>query len=42
MEKLKWHTAQRKVNDLVPQDVNPRKISDKQMSDLKRVWLNLI
>ncbi len=36
MEKLQWHTAQRKVNNLVPQDVNPRKIDDKQMSDLKK------
>jgi DNA modification methylase len=36
MEKLQWHTVQKKVNDLVPQDVNPRKINDKQMSDLKK------
>ena len=36
MEKLQWYTAQKRVNDLVPQDVNPRKISDKQMSDLKK------
>ena len=35
-EKLQWYTAQRKVNDLVPQEVNPRKINDKQMSDLKK------
>lgn len=34
--KLVWATTQKKVNDLVPQEVNPRKISDKQMSDLKR------
>lgn len=34
--KLLWTTIQRKVNDLVPQDINPRKMSDKQMSDLKR------
>lgn len=33
--KLEWHTVQRKVNDLIPQEINPRKISEKQMSDLK-------
>lgn len=36
MEKLQWTTVQRKVNDLIPQDINPRRISDKQMSDLKK------
>ena len=36
MKKLKWTTVQKRVNDLVPQDINPRKISDKQMSDLTR------
>jgi DNA modification methylase len=36
MEKLQWYTVQKRVNDLVPQEVNPRKISDKQMSDLKK------
>ena len=36
MEKLQWHTVQKRVNDLIPQDVNPRKINDKQMSDLKK------
>jgi len=36
MEKLKWHNEKRKVNDLVPYDKNPRKISDKQLKDLKR------
>ncbi|MFA6466762.1 MAG: DNA modification methylase [Patescibacteria group bacterium] len=36
MEKLKWHTVPKRVNDLVPQDINPRTISDKQMSDLKK------
>lgn len=34
--KLTWTTVQRKVDDLIPQEINPRKISDKQMSDLKR------
>jgi len=36
MKKLEWHTTQKRVNDLVPQDVNPRRINDKQMSDLKK------
>ena len=35
-EKLQWHTVQKRVNDLVPQEVNPRKINDKQMLDLKK------
>lgn len=36
MKRLSWTTVQKSVNDLIPQEVNPRKISDKQMSDLKR------
>lgn len=36
MKKLSWTTVQKRVNDLIPQEINPRKISDKQMSDLKR------
>lgn len=36
MKKLEWRTVQRKVNDLIPQENNPRKISDKQMSDLQK------
>ena len=36
LHKLSWTTVQKKVNDLVPQEVNPRVITDKQMSDLKR------
>ena len=36
MKDLSWTTVQKRVNDLIPQEVNPRKISDKQMSDLKR------
>jgi len=36
MKKLEWCTVQKRVNDLVPQEVNPRKINDKQMSDLKK------
>jgi DNA modification methylase len=35
-QQLSWTTVQKRVNDLVPQEVNPRKITDKQMSDLKR------
>jgi DNA modification methylase len=36
MKKLQWHTVQKRVSDLVPQEVNPRVITDKQMSDLKK------
>jgi DNA modification methylase len=36
MKKLQWATVTRKVNDLLPQEVNPRVITDKQMADLKR------
>ncbi|HKK54035.1 MAG TPA: DNA modification methylase [Patescibacteria group bacterium] len=35
-EKLQWHTVQKRVNDLIPQEVNPRKITDKQMADIKK------
>ena len=36
MKKLQWRTEVRMVDDLIPQAVNPRTISDKQMSDLKK------
>lgn len=36
MKKLRWTTVQKRVDDLIPQEVNPRVITDKQMSDLKR------
>lgn len=36
MKKLEWKTIQKTVNELVPQKINPRTISDKQLSDLKR------
>lgn len=36
MKKLTWTTSQKRVNDLVPQEINPRTITDKQMSDLTR------
>ncbi len=36
MKKLSWKTIQKTVNELVPQDINPRAITDKQMSDLTR------
>lgn len=31
MKKLVWHTAQKQVKDLIPQGLNPRKITDAQM-----------
>lgn len=36
MKNLSWTTVQKRVDDLIPQEINPRKISDKQMLDLKR------
>lgn len=33
---LSWSTINKKVNDLIPQKINPRKISSKQMEDLKK------
>jgi len=36
MKKLQWHTVQKKVNELILQEVNPRIITDKQMLDLKK------
>lgn len=35
-KKLTWHNATKTVDELIPQEVNPRTISDKQMSDLKK------
>lgn len=34
--KLEWFTQKRRVNDLIPYEKNPRKISPKQLNDLKR------
>lgn len=36
MKKLQWVTVQKRVNDLIPQEVNPRIITNKQMEDLKK------
>jgi DNA modification methylase len=36
MKKLIWRTEVRMVDELIPQTINPRTISDKQMSDLKK------
>ena len=36
MQKLKWTTEERVVNDLLPYEANPRQISEKQIKDLKR------
>jgi hypothetical protein len=35
LEPLVWRTQKRRVNDLLPYEKNPRKITDKQMEDLK-------
>jgi DNA modification methylase len=36
MNNLIWHTETRSVSELVPQKINPRTISKKQLEDLKR------
>ena len=36
MKKLQWQTVQKRVSDLVPQDINPRTITSKQMDDIKK------
>lgn len=36
MSKLLWTTVQKRINDLIPQKINPRVITDKQMSDIKK------
>src|SRR3990167_10597760 len=33
---LTWHTEKRKINDLIPYEQNPRKMSEKQVYDLKK------
>ena len=33
---LSWHTEQRKIDDLVPFDGNPRQLTEKQVADLRR------
>jgi DNA modification methylase len=35
VERLKWHTETRTIEQLVPYDKNPRRLSDKQYEDLK-------
>jgi hypothetical protein len=34
--KLVWHTEQRKVNDLIPNPENPRRMSEKQTEELRK------
>ena len=34
MQKLKWHTEQRIINDLIPYKENPRTMTEKQKNDL--------
>ena len=36
MEKLIWHTEQRKIKDLIPTEGNPRQMTAKQVEDLKK------
>jgi len=32
---MKWKTEQRKIDDLIPHETNPRRLTDKQAADLK-------
>ena len=36
MQKLKWHTEKRIINDLIPYKENPRIITEKQKNDLEK------
>lgn len=36
MDKLVWHTEQRRINDLIPWEDNPRQMTEKQAHDLRR------
>lgn len=36
MKALEWITVQRKVNDLLPLSINPRKISDSRLEELRQ------
>jgi hypothetical protein len=36
MQKLKWHTEKRTINDLIPYEQNPRTITEKQKNDLEK------
>ena len=36
MEKLKWHTEQRKINDLIPYEGNPRQMTKEQAEQLQK------
>lgn len=33
---MKWHTEQRRISELIPYDNNPRRLTDKQKSDLEK------
>jgi len=35
-KKLSWTTVQKRIDELIPQTINPRIISEKQMEDLKK------
>jgi DNA modification methylase len=36
MDKLKWHTEKRKVDDVIPYERNPRQMTEAQKNDLQR------
>ena len=35
-DRLAWHNETRKVNDLIPNPENPRRMSEKQTEELKK------
>ena len=35
-EKLSWHNEKRKVNDLIPNPENPRRMTEKQTDELRK------
>lgn len=38
-DNMKWHTEQRRISDLVPYEHNPRRLTDKQKTDLEKSLL---
>lgn len=36
LDKLEWHTEQKKIRDLIPWEKNPRQMTEKQAADLQQ------
>ncbi len=41
MEKLEWHNEKRKINDLIPTEGNPRKLTKKEAKELAEFYSHL-